>query len=81
MPDLTSLRVKVPLADKCVGRQVVGDHVGGIQRVEVQDRHGLVKVHANLGTDHDGALVGLVALHIFQRPQNLITLSGVVGNS
>lgn len=62
-----------------VRRDVVSNHVGRLQRVEIQNTDRLIQIHIDLGLNHDGTLLrpifgfGVAAI---LSPQNLITLAG-----
>ena len=78
MSRLVSFAIKHTLAHKRVWTDVVGDHVGGIQRVKVQHGDGLIQIHANLWTDDDGTLVSVRTFIRFLRANDLVALGGIV---
>ncbi len=79
-----ALRSLDTLTHQCVGRNVVGNHVGRLQRVEIQNTDGLIEVHIDLGLNHDGTLLRPIFRFGFTAilsPQNLIALAGNGCNS
>lgn len=66
------------LTDNGIRRDVVGNHVGRLQGVEIQNTDGLIEVHVDLGLNHDGTLLRPI-LHIEFTPrlgaQDLIALT------
>ena len=80
MANLVALHVKLALTDERVGTEIVTDHVGGIQTVEIQNRDGLLQIHPNLRWKDDGALVSSVKVCRRLNLHDLIALGRVVGD-
>lgn len=74
-----ALRSLDTLADQRVGRNVVGNHIGRLQRVEIQNTDRLIQVHVDLGLNHDRTLLRPIfglGFSTCLRSQNLVALAG-----
>ena len=60
--DLVSIHVESTLTHECVRTEIVTNHIGRIQGVEIQHRDGLVQIHPNLGWKHNRTLVPCIVI-------------------